>query len=89
VRERRNMKDKSSGAGNNHQKKWVYYDALECLIPHLTPRKTTSNFPETVEENITSDAEDSSENSPSPSPLTTEEPPMDSSLNSNIKKNSK
>jgi hypothetical protein len=80
MRERRNMKDKSSGAGNNHQKKLVYYDGLEFLIPHLTPRKTTSNFPQTVEEN-TSDAEDTLENSPSPSPLTTEEPTMDSSLN--------
>jgi hypothetical protein len=59
---------------------------LEFLIPHLTPRKTTSNFPETVEENTTSDPEDSLENSQSPSPLTTEEPTMDLSLNSNIQK---
>lgn len=52
---------------------------MEFLIPHRNPRKTTSNAPETVEENLSSETTDTLDISPTPSPPTTEEPTMGSS----------
>ena len=42
------MRDKkitiqASESASINKKKWVFYDAMEFLIPHVTPRATSSN----------------------------------------------
>ncbi|XP_076057343.1 uncharacterized protein LOC143034885 [Oratosquilla oratoria] len=45
MRERRKMTTQPSGSAGIKTKKWVFYDAMEFLIPHVTPRATSSNVP--------------------------------------------
>ncbi|XP_076029883.1 uncharacterized protein LOC143018411 [Oratosquilla oratoria] len=43
MREKRKISAQLSGPANVQTKRWLYYDALEFLIPHVTPRPTSSN----------------------------------------------
>ncbi|XP_066964755.1 uncharacterized protein [Macrobrachium rosenbergii] len=43
MREKRKMRDKPFGSPNSKTRRWVFYDAMEFLIPHVTPRGATSS----------------------------------------------
>ncbi|XP_063887620.1 uncharacterized protein LOC135115069 [Scylla paramamosain] len=63
MRERRNISAKTSGSGNTETRKWVYYDAMQFLIPHETPRPTSSNVPTPPDEDTCHEAEDAPQDS--------------------------
>ncbi|KAG7164019.1 uncharacterized protein LOC121872213 [Homarus americanus] len=62
MREKRKISAKPSGSADIQSKKWVYYDAMEFLIPHVTPRPTSSNISTPPDEDTSYDAEDTSHN---------------------------
>ncbi|KAK8371759.1 hypothetical protein O3P69_013541 [Scylla paramamosain] len=63
MRERRKISAKTSGSGNTETRKWVYYDAMQFLIPHVTPRPTSSNVPTPPDEDTCHEAEDAPQDS--------------------------
>ncbi|XP_066953196.1 transcription factor Adf-1-like [Macrobrachium rosenbergii] len=63
MRERRKINVKPSGSANTETRRWVYYDAMQFLIPHVTPRPTSSNVPTPPDEDTCRETEDASQNS--------------------------
>lgn len=45
MREKRKLTTHTSGSASIKAKKWVFYDAMEFLIPYVTPRATSCNVP--------------------------------------------
>ncbi|XP_066986813.1 transcription factor Adf-1-like [Macrobrachium rosenbergii] len=58
MRERRKISEKPSGSGNTLTKRWLHYDSMEFLIPHVTPRPTSSNVPTPPDEDTGHEMED-------------------------------
>lgn len=50
MKEKRKITTQPSGSANAKIKKSVFYDAMEVLIPHVTPR-ATSDVPPSPEDN--------------------------------------
>ncbi|XP_068236307.1 uncharacterized protein [Palaemon carinicauda] len=63
MRERRRISDKPSGSANTETRRWVYYDDMQFLIPHVTPRPTFSNVPTPPDEDTCHETEDTPQNS--------------------------
>ncbi|KAK4322798.1 hypothetical protein Pmani_006465 [Petrolisthes manimaculis] len=63
MRERRKLNGIPSGSGCSQTRKLVYYDAVEFLSPHVTPRQSSSNVPTPPDEENCHATEDSPENS--------------------------
>ncbi|MPC93958.1 hypothetical protein E2C01_089106 [Portunus trituberculatus] len=51
MREKRRIATLASESPNIKTKRWVFYDAMEFLIPHVTPRTTSSNVPSPPDDN--------------------------------------
>ena len=43
IREKRKISAKPSGSANTQTRWWMYSDVMELLLPHVTPRLTSSN----------------------------------------------
>ena len=63
MRERREISVKPSGSVNTETKRWVYFDAMQFLIPYVTPRSFSSNVPTPPDENTCLETEDAPHNS--------------------------
>ena len=63
MRERREISVKPSGSVNTETKRWVYFDAMQFLIPYVTPRSFSSNVPTPPDENTSHETEDAPHNS--------------------------
>ena len=63
MRERRKNSEKPSGSGNTQTRRWVYYDAMQFLIPYVMPRPTSSNVPTPPDENTCHETEDAAQDS--------------------------
>ena len=63
MRERRKISVKPSGSANTETKRWVYFDAMQFLIPYVTPRSSSSNVPTPPDENTCHETEDAPHNS--------------------------
>ncbi|XP_068200589.1 uncharacterized protein [Palaemon carinicauda] len=55
MREKRKFTTHTSGSASIKAKKWVFYDAMEFLIPYVTPRATSCNVPTPPNEDINSE----------------------------------
>ncbi|XP_064080252.1 uncharacterized protein LOC135197188 [Macrobrachium nipponense] len=63
MREMRKIRDKPLGSPTAKTRRWVFYDAMEFLIPHVTPRgATSSNAPTPPEEDASSEVYDAPDN---------------------------
>ncbi|XP_063596586.1 uncharacterized protein LOC134773323 [Penaeus indicus] len=63
MRERRKNSEKPSGSGNTQARRWVYCDAMQFLIPYVTPRPTSSNVPKPPDEDTCHETEDADQDS--------------------------
>ncbi|XP_042870254.1 uncharacterized protein LOC122252067 [Penaeus japonicus] len=52
-----------SGSASSLTRRWAYYDAMEFLFPHVTPRPTSSNVPTPMDEDTGHEMEDAIRNS--------------------------
>lgn len=50
------------GSANTQARKWVYYDAMTFIIPHVTPRASSSNVPTPPHQDTCHDTEDEPQN---------------------------
>lgn len=58
MREKREINVIPSGSANTKTRRWVYYDAMQFVIPHVTPRPASSNVPTPPNESICHETED-------------------------------
>ncbi|KAK3880382.1 hypothetical protein Pcinc_015148 [Petrolisthes cinctipes] len=63
MRERRKLNGNPSGSACSQTRKWVYYDAMEFLSPHVMPRQSSSNVPTPPDEDNCHATEDAPKNS--------------------------
>ncbi|MPC55457.1 hypothetical protein E2C01_049392 [Portunus trituberculatus] len=64
TRERRKNNENPSGSDNAQTRRWVYYDAMQFLIPHVTPRPTSSKVLQTpLNEDTCHETEDGTQDS--------------------------
>ncbi|XP_050724620.1 uncharacterized protein LOC127002580, partial [Eriocheir sinensis] len=62
MREKRKISAKPSGSANTQARKWVYYDAMTFIIPHVTPRASSSNVRTPPHQDTYHDTEDEPQN---------------------------
>lgn len=70
MREKRKISTQPSGSANINTKKWVFYDAMEFLIPHVTPRATSSNVPPPPDEDNSYEVDDAPDDNSSTTNIT-------------------
>ncbi|XP_042856497.1 transcription factor Adf-1-like [Penaeus japonicus] len=63
MREKRKLMKLPSGSASSLTRRWVYYDAMEFLFPHVTPRPTSSSVPTPMDEDTGHEMEDALQNS--------------------------
>ncbi|XP_042859005.1 transcription factor Adf-1-like [Penaeus japonicus] len=63
MREKRKMMKLPSGSARSLTRRWMYYDAMEFLLPHVTPRPTSSSVPTPMDEDTCHEMEDAIQNS--------------------------
>ena len=63
MRERRKNREKPSGSDNTQTRRWVYHDAMQFLIPYVTPRPKSSNVPTPPDEDTCHETEDAAQDS--------------------------
>ncbi|XP_042862630.1 transcription factor Adf-1-like [Penaeus japonicus] len=62
MREKRKLMKLPSGSASSLTKRWAYYDAMEFLLPHVTPRPTSSSVPTPMDEDTGHEIEDALRN---------------------------
>lgn len=74
MREKRKVTTHTSGSASIKAKKWVFYDAMEFLIPYVTPRATSCNVPPPPNEDRNSDMDAAAPDDTSSTPNITDAP---------------